>query len=264
VTPGVPRAARTARPYAAQVLAIALASVLATPGCGGGSEEAALRPAPSESPVDPATAGRMTGRVTLRGAPPAAEVINRRSDPYCDELGEARTERYEVSADGGLQNVFVYVKDGLGDLRFPIPAGPVVLDQDGCTYVPRVLGIQVGQSLEILNSDDTLHNVHAAPEVNREFNHGQGQQGLRHTHVFTAPEVMVPFQCDVHNWMHAWVGVLEHPFHAVSAAAGTFSIEGLPPGSYTIEAWHEALGAQAHTVTIAPAGEAEASFTFTM
>lgn len=242
--------------------ALAATLALAGAGCGSGTEEAAGPPPPIDSPVDAATAGRVVGRVTLEGTPPAAEVINRRSDPYCTALGEARTETYMVSRNGGLQNVFVYVKDGLGDLRFPIPAEPVVLDQRGCTYVPHVFGIQAGQPLEILNSDDTLHNVHAAPELNREFNRGQGLQGLRDTHVFTSPEVMVPFQCDVHEWMHAWVGVVDHPFYATTEADGTFAISGLPPGTYTIDAWHEALGSQTQTVTLGASGTVELTFTF--
>jgi len=254
------------RSIAARACGAALAATLAlvAAGCGGGTEDAAAPPAPIDSPVDAAAAGRVIGRVTLEGTPPAAEVINRRADPYCEELGEARTETYMVSRSGALQNVFIFVKDGLGDLHFPIPTEPVVLDQRGCTYVPRVFGIQAGQALDIFNSDDTLHNVHAAPELNREFNRGQGLQGMRHTHVFTTPEVMVPFQCDVHDWMHAWVGVLDHPFHATTAADGTFAIDGLPPGTYTIEAWHEELGPLTRTVTIEPTAEIETSFTFTM
>jgi len=243
---------------------VAVALALAVASACGGPDEAPGPPPPVDSPVDPATAGSLVGRITLVGTPPAAEVINRHSDPYCAGLGEARTQTYMVGRDGGLQNVFVHVKDGLGDLRFPVPSTPVVLDQRGCTYVPHVFGIQAGQSLEILNSDDTLHNVHAAPELNREFNRGQGLQGMRHTHVFATPEVMVPFQCDVHEWMHAWVGVLDHPFFAVSAADGSFAITGLPPGTYTIEAWHEALGTETQTVTIEPSGTAELAFTFSL
>jgi plastocyanin len=156
------------------------------------------------------------------------------------------------------------VKDGLGDLKFPVPTTPVVLDQHGCRYVPHVFGVQAGQPIEILNSDDTLHNVHAVPTNNREFNRGQALKGLTHTHVFTSVEVMVPFKCDVHNWMHAWVGVLDHPFYAVSGPGGSFQIAGLPPGTYTIEAWHETLGTKTQTITIEPKTASEVAFTFTM
>jgi len=232
--------------------------------CGGGNNEKEAAPAAApavSNPVDPATAGSLKGSIKLEGTPPAAETISRRSDAYCEQQGEAKTQDYVVS-NGGLQNVFVYVKDGLGNLKFPVPTTPVVLDQKGCTYVPRVFGIQTGQPLEILNSDETLHNIHAQPMNNREFNRGQALKGLKHMHVFTTAEVMVPFNCDVHNWMHAWVGVLDHPFYAVSGTGGTFEISNLPPGTYTIEAWHEKLGKQTQMITIGPKESKELSFTF--
>ena len=119
----------------------------------------------------------------------------------------------------------MYVKDGLGDMKFPVPTTPWCWIRRGALYAPRVFGIQAGQPLEILNSDETLHNIHALPMNNREFNRGQALKGLKHTHVFTTAEVMVPFKCDVHNWMNAWVGVLDHPFYAVSGPGGAFDIQ---------------------------------------
>jgi plastocyanin len=237
--------------------------LLGSVACSGGNDAKDAAPAPAvvTNPVDPATAGGLTGAIKLEGAPPAAQTINRRSDPYCEQLGEGKTQNFVVDG-GGLENVFVYVKDGLGQLKFPVPATAVVLDQKGCMYAPRVFGIQAGQSLEILNSDETLHNIHALPMNNREFNRGQALKGLKHTHVFTTAEVMVPFKCDVHNWMNAWVGVLDHPFYAVSGPGGAFEIRNLPPGSYTIEAWHEKLGSQTQTVTVGPKETKELSFTF--
>jgi hypothetical protein len=232
--------------------------------CGGGNSEKESTPVAApvvNNPVDSATAGSLKGSIKLEGTPPEAQTISRRSDAYCEQQGEAKTQDFVVS-NGGLQNVFVYVKDGLGNLKFPVPTTPVVLDQKGCTYVPRVFGIQTGQPLEILNSDETLHNIHAQPMNNREFNRGQGLKGLKHMHVFTTSEVMVPFNCDVHNWMHAWVGVLDHPFYAVSGTGGAFEISNLPPGTYTIEAWHEKLGTQTQMVTIGPKESKELSFTF--
>jgi len=238
--------------------------VLSCVACGGSTGSTETAPAPAAvvtNPVDAATAGSLKGSIKLEGTPPPSQTINRRSDPYCEQQGEAKTQNFVVS-DGGLQNVFVYVKDGLGDLKFPVPTTPLVLDQKGCTYAPRVFGIQVGQPLEILNSDETLHNIHALPANNREFNRGQALKGLKSTHVFTTAEVMVPFKCDVHNWMNAWVGVLNHPFYAVSGPAGAFDIQNLPPGTYTIEAWHEKLGTQTQMVTIGPKETKELSFTF--
>jgi plastocyanin len=238
--------------------------LLSSTACGGGNDSKETAPAPVAAvanPVDATTAGGVKGSIKLEGTPPPSQIINRRSDQYCEQLGEAKTQSFVVS-DGGLQNVFVYVKDGLGEMQFPVPTSPVVLDQKGCTYVPRVFGIQAGQPLEILNSDETLHNIHAVPKNNREFNRGQALKGLKHTHVFTTAEVMVPFQCDVHNWMNAWVGVLNHPFYAVSGQGGAFDIQNLPPGTYTIEAWHEKLGTQTQRVTVGPKETKELSFTF--
>jgi plastocyanin len=172
------------------------------------------------------------------------------------------TEDVVTGPGSTLQNVFVYVKDGLGGLAFPVPATPVVLEQRGCMYRPRVLGIRTGQTLEILNSDATLHNIHAVPMHNAEFNKAQQTRGFVSTHVFSTSEVMVPFKCDVHRWMNAWVGVMDHPFFAVTGPDGSFEITGLPPGTYTIEAVHEMLGRKTQTVTVAPRGTETAGFSF--
>jgi galactose mutarotase-like enzyme len=122
--------------------------------------------------------------------------------------------------------------------------------------------MRVGQPLEIINSDPTLHNIHALPKNNQEFNNGQPIQGMKMTHTFTAKEVMVPFKCDVHGWMNAYVGVLDHPYFAVSDKSGKFELKTLPPGTYTIEAWHEKLGTQEQKVTLGPKETKELSFTF--
>ena len=168
-----------------------------------------------------------------------------------------------IGADGGLKNVFVYVKEGLdAAYSFDIPATAVVLDQKGCIYTPRVLGIRAGQALTVLNSDETLHNVHAIPMANQEFNSGMPFKDTKLTKTFTVPEVMVRFKCDVHPWMGAYVGVTAHPFFAVTDASGAFEIKGLPPGTYTIEAWHERFGRRTSTVKIDPKGAATTAFTF--
>jgi hypothetical protein len=137
-----------------------------------------------------------------------------------------------------------------------------VLDQRGCFYSPRVLGIRVGQPLEIINSDNTMHNVHALPVSNTEFNRSQQNKGAKNTEVFTTPEVMVRFMCNVHNWMAAHIGVLPHPYFAVTDAAGHFDIPNLPPGTYTLEAWHEKFGRQTASVTVAAKQAQTASFAF--
>ena len=226
------------------------------------SEEPPAPPKAVTNPVDPATAGSITGVVKFDGKVPAAQAITMDSDPYCEKQPKNTTESIVVGDGSGLQNVFVYVKDGLGDRVFPVPSTPVVLDQKGCRYAPHVLGIQVGQTLEIASSDNTLHNVHALPQQNREFNMAHQLAGIKHTHVFSTKEVMVPFKCDVHKWMNAFLGVLDHPFYAISAGNGHFELKGLPPGTYTVEAWHEKLGTQTQMVTVGEKQTSDVSFTF--
>lgn len=239
----------------------AIGLAFAAAACGR-SEETAPPPAAVTNPVDPGTAGAIAGVVTFEGEAPAREPINMDSDPYCTKQPANATETVLVGEGSGLQNVFVYVKDGLGNRVFPVPSTAAVLDQKGCRYTPHVLGIQVGQTLEILSSDNTLHNVHAVPEQNREFNKAHQQAGIRHTHVFSTREVMVPFKCDVHRWMNAYVGVLDHPFYAVTGGNGRFELKGLPPGTYTVEAWHEKLGTQTQMITIGETQTSDVSFAF--
>ena len=245
--------------------ASASAIVFAAAACGGGggSDEAAPAAPIAVTPVDPATVGSIMGTITLEGTPPAPERIRMNSDPVClTEATDTETEYYIVGDGGVLANVFVHVKEGLEGRTFPPATGTMTLDQDGCQYHPHVFGIRVGQTLEILNSDPTLHNIHATPSANDEFNMGQPIEGMRFERTFTAPEIMVPFKCDVHSWMNAYVGVLDHPYFAVTAADGGFDISGLPPGDYVIEAWHERLGTQTQNVTIGEGATAELNFTF--
>ena len=235
--------------------------------CGGGEPpaEPTEAPTPAAAPVDEATAGNVTGMVVLEGTPPATEQIRMNADPVCvKETTSTETEYFVVGDGGGLGNVFVYVKEGLGGRSFSTPSEPLTLDQDGCRYHPHVFGIQVDQTLEIVNSDPTLHNIHATPAVNDEFNTGQPIEGMKSDHTFTSAEVMVPFKCDVHGWMNAYVGVLDHPYFAVSDSSGTFDISTLPPGEYVIEAWHEKLGTQTQNVTIGEKETKEISFTFSV
>ena len=215
--------------------------------------------------VDSATAGSIAGAVKFDGAVPPADVIRMTTDKNCVQNAgpNPQSDALLVADDKGVRNTFVYVKEGLDpSYTFETPTSPAVLDQKGCVYTPRVLGVRVGQAIEVVNSDPTMHNVHALPMVNREFNHGQPKQNTRLTEVFTAPEVMVRFKCDVHSWMAAWVGVVAHPFFAVTDASGSFKLSGLPPGDYTLEAWHETLGKQTTKVTVAPSQAQSTSITF--
>jgi plastocyanin len=248
--------------HLAWILAIALA------GCGGGdapspgaSEAVSV---PAGQPVDLATAGHIKGSVTLEGTAPANEPIKMNADPVCmrEATGPRHQETFVVGPGGALANVFVYVKDGLGNYIYDPPAAQAMLDQKGCRYIPHVFGVRVGQAIEIINSDPTLHNIHALPTANDEFNMGQPIQGMKMTHKFTSREIMVPFKCDVHGWMNAYVGVLDHPYFAVTDSEGRFALGSVPPGTYTVEAWHERLGTATQTVTLGQQETKAVSFSF--
>jgi plastocyanin len=252
-----------------RLLALPLALTLAAAACGGGSQPAPgpqgqEQPKATAAPIDPNTVATVKGKATLDGTAPANAPIKMNADPYCMTANKTpqAQETFIVGKGGELGNVFVYVQDGLGDRTFDAPTEPVVIDQQNCRYHPHVLGLMVGQPLQILNSDSTLHNIHATPAKNQEFNTGQPIKGMKTDHKFTAQEVMVPFKCDVHGWMNAYAGVLPHPFFAITADDGTFTIKGLPPGTYTIAAWQEKLGTQTQSVTVAAKDEKEANFTF--
>jgi plastocyanin len=179
------------------------------------------------------------------------------TDPFCagHNPGETELPAYAVGPDGALANVLLRVTAGVtGSYRAPTEARQ--LDQKGCAYSPRVLALMIGQPLDIVSSDATLHNVHAAARENKAFNLGMPAPGTRYTRTFEKPEI-VPFKCDVHPWMRAWVAIVPHPFFAVTGPDGLYEIRGLPAGTYTVEAWHERLPAQAFTITVAD-GETQA------
>lgn len=248
--------------YKSVACAVVLAAVAA---CGGDPSKSADPSSPAAAPdakkVDTATASTLKGKVVLEGTPPENPILRMSSDPACGNA-EVRAESYMVE-NGAVQNVFVHIKDGLGNKYiFDTPTEPVKLDQKGCRYTPHVVGVRVTQPLEVSNSDETLHNVHGMPETNREFNQGQPIVGMKNTVAFTAPEVMIPFKCDVHSWMSAYVGVVTHPYFAVTDKAGTFELKTIPPGTYTIEAWHEKLGRQTQTVTLGEKDSKDVTFTF--
>jgi len=208
----------------------------------------------------------VTGKVKFVGKAPANPAIDMSEEPKCKEkyTTPPHEEIVAVNKNGTLGNVFVYVKSGLpAGGKYPAPATPVVLDQSGCTYHPRTLGIMIGQKLDIKNSDPLLHNIKALGKKNRPFNISQPTSGMTTTRTFTAEEFPMAVECNVHGWMHAHIGVLSHPFFASTGADGSFSITGLPAGTYTIEAWHEKYGAQTATVTVTGSDTKTADFTYT-
>ncbi len=244
--------------------ALAVILLLAA-ACGGGEKAAPTETAPAASApaLDLSKAGSVSGKITYANGDPDTE-IKMSADPVCEGLHAEPVYTQTVEAAGGnLANVFVYVKEGLpAGQSFPTPADPALLDQKGCRYTPHVSGVMVNQKVIIRNSDPTLHNVHALPKVNSEFNQAQPFEGMEIEKKFDKPEVMVTFKCDVHPWMSSYMAVLTHPYFAVSGADGSFTIPQLPPGSYVLEAWHETLGSQTQSVTVGESQAVEVSFSF--
>jgi plastocyanin len=254
-----------------KIVFLALAAVIALAACGGGggdesasSSTATTTSTPAPPPVDPATAGTITGTITLAGDAPEMDTIQMGADPNCARMHSSPVmNEFVITGEGGtLANAFVYVKSGLEGRTFPPPSESVLLDQEGCVYVPHVVGLQVGQTLTIRNSDETLHNIHAMPTKNPEFNIGQPVKGLTTEKTFEVAEVMIPFKCDVHKWMNSYAGVLDHPYFAVTQADGSYSIPNLPPGDYVVEVWHERLGTQEASVTVGESATVENDFSY--
>ena len=238
----------------------------------GKSEKPSFGEGMSAPPGAPAVAssgavgtGTITGSIKFVGKAPANPAIDMGEEPKCKAEYSSPPHEHVVvvNPNGTLADVFVYVKSGLpAGATYPVPSTPVVIDQKGCMYHPRVFGIMVGQQLQIANSDALLHNIKAMGKQNRPFNISQPTAGMTTNRVFTAPEVMLRFECNVHGWMHAFAGVLPHPFFATTGSDGTFAITNLPAGTYTIEAWHDSFGAATASVTVHEGETASAVFTY--
>jgi plastocyanin len=208
-----------------------------------------------------AQGGSVTGTVKFTGTPPANPKVDMSEEAACK--GKYTTDPVVMVSNGDLANVLVYVKSGLpAGGKYTAPTTPVTIDQEGCLYHPRTLAVMVGQSLAIHNSDAVLHNIKVVPKKNRGFNISQPVKGMTTNKTFTTAELDIPVQCNVHSWMHANLNVFDNPFFAVTGADGSFSIKGLPPGKYEIEAWHEKLGTKTMAVTVPATGSATATFSF--
>jgi hypothetical protein len=252
------------------IASLLLAATVVMSGCGEkkaaddlDTNDTSSAAGPSAT-IDPETAATITGTVLFEGTPPAPVPVKQEGDPVCaakvSELKPEVTQEVVVT-DGKLANVFVYISKGISG-TYAAPTDPVVLDQEGCRYHPHVLGIMTGQKLQVKNSDATLHNIHAMAKENESFNLAQMTQGKVDEKVFDKPEVMIPISCDVHGWMRSYIGVLPHPFFSVTSTDGSFALKGLPPGKYTLTAWHEKYGEQSQEIEVKPKEIKDMKITF--
>jgi hypothetical protein len=247
-----------------KLYALMLILAFVVTGCGGGGDEDLNSTQKGGAPAAQMGTASISGKVTLSGKAPSMPNIAFDADSTCKSQHPTAVKDQMVEADakGDLADVFVYVKDGAGS--YPAPSTPVTLIQKGCMYSPHVFGIQVNQSLEIVNGDPTLHNVHAMANINDPFNLGQPTQGMTSEKKLSKAEVPLRFKCDVHSWMHCMAGVVTNPFFSVSGADGTFKVSQLPAGSYTLVAYQEKYGESAPQKVDIKDGEAKTiNFTFT-
>jgi len=212
-----------------------------------------------------AAASSITGTVVFDGKAPTLRPIAMDADPVCAKKHSApvANEMLVLGSGNTMGNIMVWVSKGLpAGKTWPVPKTAVTLDQNGCMYKPHVMGIMVGQTYRILNSDGVLHNIHTLPKVNPAFNKGMPPTLKEATTVFNKPEEVFHIKCDVHPWMSAYIAVFTHPFFSVTGTDGKYTITGLDPGTYEITAWHERLGTQTATVTVGASGTKTQDFKF--
>jgi plastocyanin len=250
------------------VLATCVAGLAVVTVGGCRKESAGNGTAPVFTTIDWSTAGAIEGTVHYAGTAPKPVAIDMNQDPACTLGPPLFSEQYAVSNGGGFANVFIYIKDGLGNKAYAAPVTPVDIDQKGCRYVPHVVGVMVGQPVQFTNSDPTMHNVHMVPTVagNQAVDISQppagGQNAPQDQRTFAKPELMMPVRCNNHPWMQAFINVSTNPFYAVSDVSGRFMIKGLPPGTYTVVADQEVMGEKTAAVTVPAQGTVTVDFTY--
>ena len=247
--------------------ACVLSCISITTGCAPNARknappEQVQQPTAPVYQADPLTAGSISGTIRFTAKRPLPKRIDMSGDPACVEAhhGKALDESVVVSTKGELANAFIYLKSRLDGKTFATPSTPVAIDQNGCWFRPRVLGIQTNQVLQITNSDPVTHSIHPMAQINREWNHSQGAGEPPFARKFARPEIMIHVKCNIHSWMQAYIGVVDNPYFAVSGEDGR--IGNLPPGTYTVEIWQEKLGTQEQQVTVAPHSNTHVDVTF--
>ncbi|HVO59749.1 MAG TPA: carboxypeptidase regulatory-like domain-containing protein [Terriglobales bacterium] len=203
------------------------------------------------------------GNIKFDGPPPKPAPIAMRSDPACaaEHPQSMRGEDLVTGQSGTLENVIVFISQGAQERPYDVPQSPAVMEQKGCMYEPHVLAMRAGQTLRVVNEDKTTHNIHPMPANNREWNKAQ-IPGQPIEEKFAREEVSIPVKCNIHPWMHSYIAVFRHPYFAVTGKDGSFELRNLPPGEYTIEAWHEKLGAITQHVKVARGENKKVDFTF--
>ena len=241
-----------------------LAAVLVAAGCTKAKQEPAPKAAIEFFKVDPAKAGSLSGIVHFKGRPERGKLIKMDAEEDCQKLHSKPVYEDLVIAgkDGGLANVFVYVKTGLEGKVFEPVKDVVVMEQKGCQFVPRVIGLLTGQTLGVKNSDPVSHNIHPMPKNNREWNQQQSPEAPNLERRFGFAEVMIPVKCNVHAWMKSYIGVMSHPYFAVTTVSGDFQFKNLPSGEYTVAAWHEKLGELTEKINVGAGSTVSLGFDF--
>jgi len=220
-------------------------------------------PPRTPTPLDHAVTGTVAGDVRVAGAVPAMTQVRFSGFPECGAQHREPVPAGDLRVqDGKLAGAFVWLKDGLGDRVFAIPTEPVEIDQSGCLYQPRVAGARVGQTIRFVNGDPLLHNVHGTPKASPPWNVSLSRRGAMREIRLDRPEIMVAVRCDLHPWMQAWLGIVDHPYFAVTGPDGAFTLPDVPPGDYTLAVWHERLGTRETRITLPPKGTATATFTY--
>jgi plastocyanin len=247
-----------------------LTSAILLASCHSGLSTDAPRSAPLAEPapgpvltLDPSTTSTVSGSVTLNGPPPAPQPIHMAAEPDCQQMHPTAANYPDVitGPNGSLADVVIYIRSGLGNYRFSPPATTILLDQKGCLYEPEIVALMVGQRLEIRNSDPTVHNIHSLARRNPPWNQSQ-PQGTTLFETFARSERAIPLVCNVHPWMRGFAFVFDNPYFAVTNSSGKFSLQNLPPGTYTIEAWHQRYGTLDQSISLAPHSSASISFVF--